>query len=74
MYEDHKPFTSVTVLTRRPGKMRGIGSAYDATAFLLVEWPIGTGPKLTMAKQILLKCPEGGLLGRGGAGRLRRGR
>ena len=49
----------VTVLTSQPGKMRGIGSAYDAARFVLEEWPIDVGLKLTTAKQILLKCLAG---------------
>ena len=61
MYEDHRPFAIVTVLTREPGKMRGISSAYDAAKFVLEEWPgVEDGPKLSTAKAILLKCLEGG--------------
>ncbi|MEK1933885.1 MAG: hypothetical protein AAAC47_29695 [Pararhizobium sp.] len=37
MYEDHNPFQPITVLTSQPGKMLGIGSAYDAARFLLEE-------------------------------------
>lgn len=58
--EDHKPFQTVTVLTRRPGKMLGVSSAFDAARFILEEWPHEDGPKLSTAKAILLKCLEGG--------------
>jgi hypothetical protein len=59
MYEDHKPLQTVMVMTSQPRKMLGIGSAYDAAVFLLEEWPIDEGPKLSMAKAILLKCLAG---------------
>lgn len=57
--EDHKPFKPVTVMTSKPGLSRAIGSAYDAAVFVLEDWPEREGPKLTTAKQILLKCLAG---------------
>lgn len=57
--EDHKPFKPVTVMTSKPGQSRGIGTAYDAAVFILDQWPERGGPKLTTAKQILLKCLAG---------------
>ena len=58
--EDYKPFAPVTVLTRQPGKMLGVGTAYDAAIFILDEWPPERGgPKLAACKDILLKCLEG---------------
>jgi hypothetical protein len=43
MYEDHRLFQTVTVMTSQPGKMLGIDSAYDAARFLLEEWPVDEG-------------------------------
>ncbi len=58
--EDHKPFEIVSVMSRQPGKMIGIGSAYDAAKFILEEWPDdGNSEKLAAAKLILLKCLAG---------------
>jgi hypothetical protein len=54
------PFPDVvTAETRQPGKLLGIGSAYVAAKFLLEEWPVDEGLKLSIAKQILLKCRSG---------------
>ena len=58
--EDYRAFAPVTVLSRQPGKMIGVNSAYDAATFILEQWPPERdGPKLTTAKTILLKCLAG---------------
>lgn len=59
-FELYRAFTPVTVLTSKPGVMKGIGTAYDAAKFILEEWPEGRGgPKLRNAKQILHDCLAG---------------
>jgi uncharacterized protein DUF982 len=59
-FESYSAFKPVTVMSSKPGQMRGIGSAYDAAKFILDEWPEGqSGPKLTNAKQILYQCLAG---------------
>jgi hypothetical protein len=51
---------AVTVMSRQPGMMIGIGSAYDAAKFILEEWPDDDdGEKLETARVILLKCLAG---------------
>ncbi|PSH70493.1 hypothetical protein CU102_00020 [Phyllobacterium brassicacearum] len=56
--EDYKLFKIVSVL--RDGKAIGITSAYDAAKYILENWPQDeSGPKLTTAKAILLKCLAG---------------
>lgn len=58
--EDYRAFAPVTVLSRKPGVMIGVNSAYDAAAFILEQWPPErSGPKLTTAKAILLACLAG---------------
>ncbi|MEK1886535.1 MAG: DUF982 domain-containing protein [Phyllobacterium sp.] len=60
MYEDYKTFKMVRVFGRKPGQLVAITSAYDAAVFLLQEWPEETGDKYRLAKEIMLKCLEGG--------------
>ena len=58
--EDYRSFEPVTVLTKRPGQMINVGTAYDAAIFILDEWPPERdGPKLAACKDILLKCLDG---------------
>ena len=57
--EDYRAFALVTVLTKRPGLMINVRTAYDAAIFILDEWPPERGgPKLAVCKEILLKCLE----------------
>lgn len=60
MYEDYRTFKTVQVFGRKPGQRVAITSAYDAAKFMLEEWPYESGPKMSIAKAILLKCLEGG--------------
>lgn len=48
-------------MTSQPGRMLVITSTLRAAEYLLTEWPIFKGPKLTIAKRALLTCIEGGL-------------
>ncbi|MDR6636234.1 hypothetical protein J2X72_005048 [Phyllobacterium sp. 1468] len=59
-FEAHRAFSPVTVLTSKPGQLRGIGTAYVAARFILEEWPITEGSKLATARLVLLTCLEGG--------------
>lgn len=59
-FEVYRAFSPVTVLTSKPGVMKGIGTVYDAAKFLLEEWPEGkAGPKHLNAQKIMLSCLEG---------------
>ncbi|WP_457302823.1 DUF982 domain-containing protein [Phyllobacterium sp. P5_D12] len=59
-FEIYRAFSPVTVMTSKPGQMRGIGTVYDAARFMLEEWPTErSGPKQSNAKVILLSCLEG---------------
>ncbi len=60
MYEDYRTFKSVQIFGRKPGQLVNVTSAYDAAVFLLSEWPQETGPKHRLAREIMLKCLEGG--------------
>ncbi len=60
MYEDYRTFPIVSVMSRKPGQVNGITSAYDAAKFMLEDWPEEDGPKARLAREILLKCLEGG--------------
>ena len=60
VYEDYKTFQRVQVFGRQPGQLVSVTSAYDAARFVLEQWPDETGPKHLMAREILLKCLEGG--------------
>ncbi|WP_197030320.1 DUF982 domain-containing protein [Phyllobacterium sp. UNC302MFCol5.2] len=50
----------VRVFGRQPGQLVSVTSAYDAAVFLLQEWPNETGHKHRLAREIMLKCLEGG--------------
>ena len=58
MYEDYKPFKIVSLL--EGSTSMGIMSTYDAAKYLLEKWPEDYGPKAKIAREILLKCLEGG--------------
>jgi hypothetical protein len=58
---DARSFQDVTIMTSQPGRMRAISSALSAAEFILNEWPINEGPKLSIAKYALLSCLEGKL-------------
>ncbi|WP_106714283.1 DUF982 domain-containing protein [Phyllobacterium brassicacearum] len=57
MGKDYRPFKIVSVL--RDGSSVGITSAYDAAVFMLEKWPDEDGPKVRLARQILLNCLAG---------------
>jgi hypothetical protein len=58
---DPRPFKDVTITTSQPGHMRVISSALRAAEYILNDWPIDEGPKLSIAKHCLLSCLEGKL-------------
>ncbi|MBZ9600780.1 DUF982 domain-containing protein [Phyllobacterium chamaecytisi] len=61
-YETYRAFSPVTVMSRRPGQMINIGTAYDAAKFLLEEWPPERGgPLVLVAMQALHDCLAGQL-------------
>lgn len=56
---EDKHFKDVTIMTSQVGRMLVINSTLRAAEYLLTEWPIFKGPKLSVAKHALLKCLEG---------------
>ena len=58
MVEDYRPFQIVSVLEGATSV--GITSTYDAAKYLLERWPEEYGPKARIAREIVLKCLEGG--------------
>lgn len=56
---EDKPFKAVTIMTSQVGRMLVINSTLRAAEYLLTEWPVFSGEKLSIAKHALLKCIEG---------------
>lgn len=52
-------FKDVTIMTSQIGRILVINSTLRAAEYLLTEWPIFKGTKLSIAKHALLKCLEG---------------
>ena len=60
--ETYQAFSPVTVMSRRPGQMINIGTAYDATKFFLEDWPPERGgPLVLAAMHALHNCLAGEL-------------
>lgn len=51
---DARPFQDVAIMTSHPGRMRVNSSALSAAEYILSDWPLDEGEKLSIAKHALL--------------------